>query len=983
MQQLTENENDYAKLQLRHLQPLRKQLEQEIAEESWRQALMTAAQLPQTDADSPEGPYGRYVYRREPVPGSLSRLRHLRIRAPAAPPGTTESLAQAPRPASPSSQIPAGPPLLATTGAGPERELTAGGTTGSEDAGPPWAAIIVLDEQLRAAASASPAAYTLHSLAPSPCFGAVAFTEACEPVPEGERRPDRFELRVVDAATGEPLLPPLSGVSGDVGWVTAPPGPAICTGGGEDDGGSSECYAGRAGGDGRARLYFVRAAQRELWSWDVRLPGPQLQLPLPGPTVPARTASPAAAPSAAARLAEEGYGRDADRVRDGGQPGLQTTPGASSAGGNDGEGTDAGALGAPRLVLRDPDGQPIQLVRRGRNLYAEVLGNDEVPLEVRLLGTARGCAPRAAGEATLCPAAAGARSSSGNTVHHDGGGVPLLPRESGRSYSVHHVEMAPEPADDPEYRPGSEGGCVGGSVHSGTPEAPDAVLLWLRDLDHNNGCVLVTLLDGPRHDGAPGTAAAAVSPTAAVVGGATAQGTAVGGPPQQLLPPLELVPHDPGLRVLHLEARGPGRLLLVRVAVDARGDPGDTLQLEELRLAWRGPHPPAALASHRHQPPLAAAQGPGGSGGSSHSSSTGSDAGRRCGPLVMTVVRRRTVMMPGGRCSVLRVVDWDADGAQVAVSCSSMACAPATARAVELRQDRADALLVLERLWATSHDGTEVPITLCRLREAAGAVDERSSQPRPVPLLLRVYGAYGTDPPIDWQPSLLPLLRRGVVVAVAHVRGGDRLGPRWYEGGRGLRKANSHLDLLAAAGELVRRGVTAPELMCLEAESAGGWAAGPALNAAGSSLFRAALLTVPTLDAATSLLEDPTYGPYELGDAFADAVLYRSVVDWSPYDGLRAEQPYPALLLRVGLYDTNVPYWDPAKYMARLRTLAGGGAVSSALRVMQVRPAGHDAYDNLGDEALRCAFVLWTLGAWRQRSELTGGAAGGFVGRAR
>lgn len=133
----------------------------------------------------------------------------------------------------------------------------------------------------------------------------------------------------------------------------------------------------------------------------------------------------------------------------------------------------------------------------------------------------------------------------------------------------------------------------------------------------------------------------------------------------------------------------------------------------------------------------------------------------------------------------------------------------------------------------------------------------------------------------------------------------------------------------------------------------GGWAAGPALNIAGSSLFRAAVLTVPTLDVLTSLLEDATYGPYELGNPRADVAVYQAL-RWSPYEGLLRYDAvggdsddykatdglvgYPALLLRIGLFDTNVPYWDPAKYMARLRSLAARDAgVGTDLRVMQVR----------------------------------------------
>ncbi|GLC36548.1 hypothetical protein PLESTM_000458800 [Pleodorina starrii] len=995
-----QQEHEYSKLQLRHLTPLRKELEQEVAELVWRQALMVAAQQPSEAQAGRHAStrFGGWEYRREPAnSGSAARFRHLRVPCPLSAAVTLSGPQQQ---LHPEQQLGAGGPhdrphhvpeqpqqQRPESAASSAMQATAGNAAGgsaqvpsgspiSQPAGrdeAPAATHCVLDEQQRASACGSPAAYGLHSFAPSPTFDMAAFSETTNPVPPGQRLPDRFQLHVVDTATGGPVIDPLPDVSGDVGWVAL--GNGSGSGGGE---------GGAHGGGGR--MYFTRAAQRELWCMDV-----------PPPPAPA-----------------------------------------------------ASAGGAVR-VFRDPDGQPIQLVQYGSRLYAETLGNTSVPLEIRLLGVA--CADRPTGP--LGPGSllrqpplaeeggsrgpAAAASAAGRLRPGPDAGVPLLPRRPGRQYSAFSIDLSagppsagPEPAEGPltASADGSAEGRAEAPGECGPLGSDEALLLWLSDLDRPNGCLLLSLL-------APGwRAATEAAPPPEVVGN---KGETAAMKPQAQTLPLELLPHDPALRIVHVDiASGGGAVLCVRAAVDARGDPVGRYELDELQLdtaavwtavaaaadsgAWRpaaparsGPEPlPPNSSPPPRRPSSTAAAESGFDGGGSVGSSNGPYIRTASGLSVRR--RRRTVHVRGPSQHVLRVLDWRKDG-RVTLACSSMASPPTTSTiallpyevrhcpgmdgggaaagsdAAELVCGEADPRVVVERLWARSHDGVEVPITLCRplVSEPSGRPAEGATmngdacgdgggggggaicRPRasPQPLLLRVYGAYGRDPPLDFQPALLPLLRRGVGVAVAHVRGGGQLGPAWYEAGRGGgRKANSALDLLAAARHLVAEGVTAPGLMCLEAESAGGWAAGPALNAAGSSLFRAAVLTVPTLDVVTSLLDDPSYGPYELGDPRADAALYRDVLRWSPYEGLRSGLTYPALLLlRIGLYDTNVPYWDPAKYMARLRSLAaaGGGAEVEALRVMQVKPSGHEAYDNVADDATFCAFVLWALGVWSRR----------------
>ena len=224
------------------------------------------------------------------------------------------------------------------------------------------------------------------------------------------------------------------------------------------------------------------------------------------------------------------------------------------------------------------------------------------------------------------------------------------------------------------------------------------------------------------------------------------------------------------------------------------------------------------------------------------------------------------------------------------------------------------ALYASERLMATAADGTRVPVSLVWRRDAR--------RPGPQPLLLYGYGSYGI--PIDpaFSQTRVSLLDRGVVFAIAHIRGGGDLGRTWYEAGKMARKQTTFSDFIACAEALCTAGWTEPAQLAIEGGSAGGLLMGAVVNAR-PDLFAAVVAHVPFVDVVNTMLDETlplTTGEYiEWGNPTV-AEEYAWIRAYSPYDNLKPGA-YPAMLLRTGLNDSQVAYWEPAKYVARLRTL--------------------------------------------------------------
>jgi oligopeptidase B len=236
---------------------------------------------------------------------------------------------------------------------------------------------------------------------------------------------------------------------------------------------------------------------------------------------------------------------------------------------------------------------------------------------------------------------------------------------------------------------------------------------------------------------------------------------------------------------------------------------------------------------------------------------------------------------------------------------------------------------VQRREWATAEDGTQVPVSLVWKRDAV-TLDGAGTRAEPAPLLLYGYGAYeyALDP---WfSIPRLSMLDRGVVFAVAHVRGGGELGRRWYDEGKILAKRNTFTDFVAVARHLVEAGWTTPERLAAEGGSAGGLLMGAVANLA-PELFAGIHAAVPFVDPLTSIL-DPSLPLTvteweEWGDPLHDPEVYAYMKGYSPYENVPADaSAYPRLLATTSLHDTRVLFVEPAKWVARLRA-AGAPAL--------------------------------------------------------
>jgi oligopeptidase B len=228
------------------------------------------------------------------------------------------------------------------------------------------------------------------------------------------------------------------------------------------------------------------------------------------------------------------------------------------------------------------------------------------------------------------------------------------------------------------------------------------------------------------------------------------------------------------------------------------------------------------------------------------------------------------------------------------------------------------------------------------------------------PTLLNGYGAYelSSDPMFD--PVRLSMLDRGFVFAIAHVRGGGEMGRGWYEDGKFLRKTNTFSDFIACAESLVELGYTSPRRLAIRGRSAGGLLIGAVVNMR-SDLFSCAVAQVPFVDALTTMLDHKlpmTVSEFDEWGNPAEADFYRYMKTYSPYDNVHAAQ-YPALLVTAGLNDPRVPYWEPAKWVAKLRTFNQSDATMILKTEMGSGHSGPSGrYESWREEAFITAFVL-------------------------
>jgi oligopeptidase B len=265
-------------------------------------------------------------------------------------------------------------------------------------------------------------------------------------------------------------------------------------------------------------------------------------------------------------------------------------------------------------------------------------------------------------------------------------------------------------------------------------------------------------------------------------------------------------------------------------------------------------------------------------------------------------------------------------------------------------------LYTSDRLMAPALDGTLVPISV--------VYKKGIEQQGPNPLLLTGYGSYGYSYDPGFSSSRLSLLDRGVVMAIAHIRGGSEMGRRWYEEGKFLHKKNTFTDFIACAEYLNAQGWTSPQQLAITGGSAGGLLMGAVINAR-PDLFHAVVADVPFVDVVTTILDDDlplsVMEREEWGDPY-DRVYYDYMKSYSPYDNVTA-QAYPNLLITAGLNDSRVAYWEPAKWTAKLRALKTN---DNTLLLKTNMGAGHGGasgrYESLKEVAFEYAFLLQQWG---------------------
>jgi len=263
---------------------------------------------------------------------------------------------------------------------------------------------------------------------------------------------------------------------------------------------------------------------------------------------------------------------------------------------------------------------------------------------------------------------------------------------------------------------------------------------------------------------------------------------------------------------------------------------------------------------------------------------------------------------------------------------------------------------VSERLHASATDGTRIPVSLVYRRDTA--------RDGSAPLLLYGYGSYGISVPVNFNSNRLSLLERGVIYAIAHIRGGGELGKPWHDCGRMKQKQNTFTDFIAAAEYLIAQHYTSAEKLAIQGGSAGGLLMGAVVNMR-ADLFHVVLSQVPFVDVLNTMLDASlplTVGEYEEWGNPQIAEDYFRIKKYCPYTNLE-RKAYPAMLLKTALHDSQVMYWEPAKYVAKLRTLKTD---SNPLLLKINMGAGHGGasgrYDYLREIALDYAFLLTQLG---------------------
>jgi len=257
-----------------------------------------------------------------------------------------------------------------------------------------------------------------------------------------------------------------------------------------------------------------------------------------------------------------------------------------------------------------------------------------------------------------------------------------------------------------------------------------------------------------------------------------------------------------------------------------------------------------------------------------------------------------------------------------------------------------------ERVWATARDGVKVPISMIYKK----GLQKNGKNP----LLLYAYGSYGITMDTYFSSTRFSLLDRGFVYAIAHIRGGEDLGRQWYEDGKLLKKKNTFTDFIDCSKFAIDENYTSPEHLYAEGGSAGGLLMGVIINEA-PELYNGVIAQVPFVDVITTMLDDSiplTTGEYDEWGNPNNKKYYDYMLSYSPYDNVKA-QNYPNMYVSTGLHDSQVQYWEPAKWVAKLRNLKTN---NNLLFLDTNMDAGHGGasgrFEALKDLAKEFSFLL-------------------------
>jgi oligopeptidase B len=263
----------------------------------------------------------------------------------------------------------------------------------------------------------------------------------------------------------------------------------------------------------------------------------------------------------------------------------------------------------------------------------------------------------------------------------------------------------------------------------------------------------------------------------------------------------------------------------------------------------------------------------------------------------------------------------------------------------------------VEQIYAVAADGVKIPISVLHLKGAK--LDGTGA------LYLYGYGSYGVSIDVFFNPNIFSMVDRGVVTAVAHIRGGGEMGKAWHDAGRMMNKKTTFTDFISCAEDLVKRGYGSKTRLVIEGRSAGGLLMGAVLNMR-PDLFKAALVGVPFVDVMNTMLDETlplTVGEFEEWGNPKEKAAFDYMVTYSPYDNVQAKN-YPDMLVKTSFNDSQVMYWEPAKYVAKMRATRTDH--NTLILKTNLSPAGHGGasgrYDRLKEASFDYAYILREMG---------------------